>query len=169
MKGFPYLRKKIAKGRDYYYFDAGTSDEGQRILTPLPHIRDPRFGDCYARARAARTNRQNKQGILTLDGLIRLYEKSPEFRSLADASKRSYTRYLARANTLMRSKGGDSPPAAAIERRDIVKLREELSDTPGAASQAIRAVSALFAWAVENDKVKLNPSRQGEAIQGQGA
>jgi hypothetical protein len=71
MKGFPYLRKKIAKGRDYYYFDAGTSEEGQRILTPLPHIRDPRFGDCYARARAARTNRQNKQGILTLDGLIR--------------------------------------------------------------------------------------------------
>jgi hypothetical protein len=47
----------------------------------------------------ARTTRlKNRQGVLTLDGLIRLYEKSPEFRELSDASKISYTRYLARAN-----------------------------------------------------------------------
>ena len=85
-----WLRKKSAKGRDYYYFDAGTV-EGRRMLTPLPHIRDPRFGDCYARAQAERTRKKNRQGILTLEGLIRMYEKSPEFRGLSESTKRSYS------------------------------------------------------------------------------
>jgi integrase len=154
-----YLRKKSAKGRDYYYFDAGKGDDGQRILTPLPHIKDVRFGDCYARARAARTNRQNKQGILTLDGLIRLYEKSPEFRGLSSATKTSYSRYLARANALMRSRSGESAPVRMIERKQVVALRDALSDTPGAANQALRAVGALFAWAIENERAKENPTK----------
>src|SRR5690349_11153877 len=100
----PYLRKKRAKGRDYYYFDVGKGSDGRRILTPLPHIKDPRFGDCYARAKATRTNRRHKQGVLTLEGLIRLFEKSPEYRALTHATKRSYELYLGRADKLMRSK-----------------------------------------------------------------
>lgn len=165
MTKLPYLRKKKAKGRVYYYFDLGQVD-GRRLLSKLPDIRDPRFGDCYARAKATRTNRKNRQGVLTLDGLIRAYEKSPEFRILAEASKRSYTRYLSVANRLMRDKAGESWPAAAIERKDVVKLREALSDTPGAASQAVRAISALFAWAVENDKLKLNPAAKVKRFKG---
>ena len=153
-----YLRKKTAKGQDYYYFDAGQGDDGRRILTPLPHIKDPRFGDCYARARAARTNRQNRQGILTLEGLIRLYEKSPEFAELTEATKISYSRYLARANALMRNKVGDSAPVKLIERKHVVALRDAMHETPGAASQAVRAVGALFAWAIENDRAKTNPA-----------
>lgn len=159
MKGFPYLRKKVAKGRDYYYFDAGKGDDGQRVHTPLPHIRDPRFGDCYARARAARTNRKNKQGTLTLDGLIRSYEKSPEFRGLSHASKISYTRYLGRASKLLRSDSRGSPAAKSIERKDILALRDALADTPGAANQAVRAMGALFAWGCENEKVRENPAK----------
>lgn len=155
-----YLRRKSAKGKTYYYFDAGKGSDGQRILTPLPDIRDPRFGDCYARARAARTNRQNKQGILTLDGLIRSYEKSPEFRNLSAGTKLSYSRYLARSNALIRSKAGESPPARLVERKDVLTLRDALADTPGAANQAVRALGALFAWAVDNEKLKDNPARE---------
>jgi integrase len=158
MTKLKYLRPKRAKGRTYYYFDAGKGTDGKRILTPLPDLKDTRFGDCYARAQAARANRRNRQGVLTLDGLIRAYEKSPEFRGLADASRRSYSRYLAKANALIRTKRGESPPAKAIERRDVVELRDKLADTPGAASQAIRALAALFAWAVDNEKVSTNPA-----------
>lgn len=158
MTKLPYLRKKRAKGKDYYYFDLGARTDGTRELLPLPHIRDPRFGDCYARAKATRTNRRNRQGVLTLEGLIRQYEKSPEFRSLSESTKTSYTRYLGRANELIRDKRGDSPPAKAVERRDVVTLRDTLAATPGAASQAVRAVGALFAWAVDNEKLKDNPA-----------
>jgi integrase len=158
MTKLPYLRPKKAKGRTYYYFDLGKDANGNRVLTKLPDIRDPRFGDCYARAKATRTNRRNRQGTLTLEGLIQSYEKSPEFHALADASQISYTRYLAKANSLIRTRNGDSPPAKAIERSDIVKLRETMAETPGAASQAIRVLNALFKWGVENDKVKDNPA-----------
>lgn len=155
-----YLRRKRAKGRDYYYFDTGAkTDTGQPILTPLPNPKAPDFGDCYARARAARTQRRNKQGVLTLDGLIRLYQRSPEWAALSEASKRSYTRYLERANKLMRNKLGESPPVKLVERRDIRAVRDALADTPGAASQTVRAVGALFAWAVENEKAKDNPAK----------
>lgn len=159
MTKLPYLRRKRAKGKDYYYFDLGKRPDGTRDLAPLPHIKDPRFGDCYARAKATRTNRRNRQGILTLDGLIRQYEKSPEFHGLSQSSKTSYTRYLSRANLLIRSRGGDSPPAKAIERGDVLTLRDKLANTPGAASQAVRALGALFAWAVENEKLKDNPAK----------
>jgi len=158
MTKLPYLRKKKAKGRTYYYCDLGLAPDGSRILARLPDIKDPRFGDCYARAKATRTSRKNRQGFLTLDGLIRQYEKSPEFRALAESTQVSYTRYLARANSLVRDKHGESPAVKVIERRDIIALRDALADTPGAASQAVRALSALFAWAVDNEKAKENPA-----------
>lgn len=158
MTKLPYLRLKTAKGKTYYYFDAGKGGDGRRILTPLPHIKDPRFGDCYARAKGARTNRENRKGVLTVDGLIRLYERSPEFHKLARSSQVSYSRYLNKAGDLLRSEAGDSPPAAGIEKRDVIELRDRLSDTKGAASQTVRALGALYAWAVNNDKVKANPA-----------
>jgi integrase len=159
MTKLKYLRIKKAKGKAYYYFDAGKRDDGQRDLRSLPDIKDPRFGDCYARARSERTRQKNRQGVLTLDGLIRLYEKSPEFRELSEASKRSYTRYLARANKLMRSGSGESWPVKGIERKDVTALRDALSETPGAASQAVRALAALFTWAIDNDRATENPAR----------
>jgi hypothetical protein len=48
MTKLPYLRAKKAKGRTYYYFDLGNDADGRRVLSKLPDIRDPRFGDCYA-------------------------------------------------------------------------------------------------------------------------
>jgi integrase len=155
-----YLRKKVAKGRTYYYFDAGKGESGQRVLLKLPGIKDPRFGDCYARAQAERTRAKNKPGVLTLEGLIRAFEKSPEFRSRKESTKRSYSLYLGKANRLMRSPRGESPPVKSIERRDVLALRELLNDTPGAANQAVRALSALFAWAMDNEKAKDNPAKR---------
>lgn len=155
-----YLRKKRAKGRDYYYLDLGKNPDGSREFKPLPHIRDPRFGDCYARALATRTSREKLKGILTLDGLISQFERSPEFKALSANSQISYTRYLAKASSLMRSPRGDSVTVRSIERRDVIALREELADTPGAANQAVRAISALFSWAVENEKAHKNPAER---------
>lgn len=160
MKPPKYLRKKSAKGRDYYYFDTGQKTEtGRPILTPLPSPKAPGFGDAYARAKAARTSRRAKQGILTFDGLIRLYERSPEFHGLAHNSKRSYSLYLGKANSLLRDRRGDSPPAAKIERQDILAVRSAMADNTGAANQMLRSVGALYAWAIENGKAKDNPAK----------
>jgi len=160
MTKLPYLRTKKAKGRTYYYFDAGKLPDGSRDLIRLPDVKDPRFGDSYARAKATVTNRLKKLGVLTLDGLIRQYEKSPEFRSKAANTQSSYIRYLGTASRLMRDKHGNSVPMKSVERRDIIAVRDALADTPGAASQTVRALSALFAWAVDNEKAKANPAEK---------
>jgi integrase len=160
MTKLPYLRPKKAKGKTYYYFDAGKGSDGRRVLIKLPDIRDPKFGGAYARAQATVTNRRNEQGIMTLDGLIRSYERSPEFRVLSENTKASYSMYLARANSMMRSRGGSSPPARRIDRLDILGLREQLAETPGAANQVIRAVQALYAWAIDNGKAITNPAKE---------
>lgn len=154
-----YLRHKRAKGRDYWYFDAGKGADGKRQLIALPHIKHPSFGGALARAQATRTNRKNQQGVLTVEGLIRLYERSPDFKSLSSASQRSYTRYLTRASELMRDGKGRSIPARSVERQDVLALRDKLADTPGAASQAVRAVGALYAWAIDSEKAKDNPAK----------
>lgn len=153
-----YVREKKAKGRSYFYFDLGKADDGRRVLTPLPHIKDPRFGDCLARAKATRTNRKNREDILTLDGLIRSYERSPEYRSKAEATKRNYSTYLARANSMIRSGSGESPPARAIDKPDVLRLRDNLADSPGAANQTVRAIGALYKWAEDRHGLKLNPA-----------
>jgi len=153
-----YVRAKQAKGHTYYYFDAGRNAEGKAVLLKLPDIKDPRFGGSLARAQATRTNRKNHQGQLTVDGLIRKYERSPEFDILAENSKRSYSRYLAVANKRLRDKHGNSPPARAIVKADIIDLRDQLAMTKGAASQVVRAVGALYKWAIDNEKATLNPA-----------
>jgi integrase len=162
-----YVRPKTAKGRTYYYFDAGKRMDGGRELIKLPDIKDPKFGGALARANATRTNRQSHQGTLTFDGLIRLYEKSPEFHKLAASSKRSYTLYLNRANTLLRTKSGDSPPARKIEKRDVIDVRNQLSDTKGAASQTVRAIGTLYKWAIDNEKVTHNPASKVALYEGE--
>ncbi len=155
-----YLRHKRAKGRDYWYFDTGTrTPAGKPILSPLPAPKSPSFGAAYARAQAARTTRANKSSAPTLENLIRAFEKSPEFRSKAESTKRSYLRYLEVANGLIRSKTGESPPLERIEKKDVIAVREHLSAKEGAASQAVRSLSALFAWAVKNDRMKDNPAK----------
>lgn len=153
-----YVREKRAKGRTYYYFDLGKGDDGRRLLAPLPHIKDPRFGGSLARAKATRTNRKNRDDILTLDGLIRSFERSPEYRAKAAATKKNYSIYLAKANALLRSGSGESPPAKLIERTDILALRDRLADSPGAANQTVRAIGALYKWAKDRHGLKDNPA-----------
>jgi integrase len=148
MPDLKFLRHKRAKGRDYWYFDTGqVNDRGKPILTPLPPKRSLEFGGAYARAVAARTMRVQRRGYLSLDELVRRYEKSPEFAGLSENSRTSYSRYLAVANKLIRGKHGESPPAASLEPRDVLRLRDRLADSPGAASQTVRVLGALYAWA----------------------
>jgi integrase len=152
---------KTAKGRHYYYFDTGQSnDAGRRILTRLPDLRDPTFGGAHARAVAARTIRKNRSNVLTLEQMVQRYQRSPEFHALSASTQRSYVLYLGRAAALIRSRAGQSPPAAAVEARDVVAMRDTMSATPGAASQAVRAIGALYAWAIERGQsyAKTNPA-----------
>lgn len=148
------LRRKTAKGKTYYYFDTGQRDDtGKPILKRLPDVRDPMFGRMLAAAQASRTKRaQPDPTALTLSALADLFEKSQEFRGLADATRNSYRLYLERARKRI-----GSAPANELSPADMAQIRDEMADTPGAANQLLRVVGALYKWGRKRRKVTAKP------------
>lgn len=53
-------------------------------------------------------------------------------------------------------KRGDLP-FALMERRHVTELRDELRQTTGARNNVVKALSAMFAWAIENEVARTNP------------
>jgi site-specific recombinase XerD len=51
-----------------------------------------------------------------------------------------------------------------MQAKHIRALRNELASTPAAADQRLRALKALFAWAVENDMAASNPTRDVKKV-----
>ena len=147
-KSLLYVHKKVAKGRTYYYFDTGLRDErGSKILKRLPDMRAHGFAAALAAAKAQRTRSGADSGVRNLDWLIRLYEKSPEFKKLKPNSQRLYSRHLAYASANLRSKRGHSAPLEIIGAQNIAELRDKYAHAPGTANAIVRSLGALFHWA----------------------
>jgi hypothetical protein len=104
MKHVPHVHRKKAKGRTYYYFDLGRDNGGKRILKRLPDVRHRDFPAALAAAKAMRTKGEKANGAKTFDWLVKLYERSPDFRAKAENTKRLYSRHLAYANENFRNR-----------------------------------------------------------------
>lgn len=142
-----YVHKKVAKGRTYYYFDLGRDESGNRVLKRLPDVRSHQFAAAYKAAKGQRTRQEAGESAKNFDWLTRVYEKSPEFRSKAENTKRIYTRHLAYANANFRSKTGRSWPLSIITAEQVVALRDKYAETPGTANAILKSLGALFHWA----------------------
>lgn len=161
MKRLPHIHHKTAKGRAYVYFDTGLrNEEGRKIFKRLPSERDPAFPRAYAAACDARKRRSSDLGARTFDGLVRLFEKSLEFRKLAPNTQRSYLNSLGKAAALLRDAEHKSAPAHLIEAEDVCNVRDTLANG-GGANQAVRAIGALYAWAMKPGRkyVTTNPAK----------
>lgn len=90
----------------------------------------------------------------SLDSLLEAWRRSPEWADLADSTQVNYTIYLRDLYPLGRSK------IAEVRRKDVIGLRNAIAMTRGrgAATGFIRAVSAAFAWAMDNDHAEMNPA-----------
>lgn len=146
-----YVKCTTAKGRKYYYFDTGKRVEGKRVYSPLPDLRAGNFGSVYA-ALMGHRNRGHQAELVRIPKLIDLYERSPGFRGLSDASKKLYSIYLRRLEKLL-----PTAPVSGIARSHITRLIDGMADTPGAANAFLASTSALFAWAKNRGYVAANP------------
>lgn len=153
---FPkYVRRKVAKGKLYLYFETGALDErGKPVLARLPGINDPGFGAALKKLAEARKNRGKVEFELTVAVLADLYEKSPKFKRLADKTRESYSLYLRQ----IRERIGKAP-ARELGPREVIFVRDEMAAKPSAASQMVRTLGALYKWArgvghVENEPTK---------------
>ncbi len=148
-----HVRRVVAKGRTYYYFNTGKTDGGKVIWARLPDIRSVEFGGTYASMLGHR-NRRARPGAMTIPQLIDLYERSPAYRRLAPSSKLNYDIYLRRLATLL-----PTAPAREVTRGDMRRLIDKMADTPGAANLFLGASGALFKWAVGNEHIEASPTK----------
>lgn len=146
------VRRKVAKGRTYYYFDTGTRIDGKAVLKRLPDIRDPDFGRMLAAAQSGRTRRGSVKGVLTIAGLADLYEKSPEFRGLAKTTQRSYELNLDKARKRL-----GIAPADELRPADVRLVHDEMADQTGAANQFVRVLGSLYSWGRKRSYVTAKP------------
>jgi integrase len=147
MRHIPHVHRKKAKGRTYYYFDLGRDNAGKRILKRLPDVRHRDFATALAAAKAMRTKGEKVNGAKTFDWLVKLYERSPEFKAKAENTQRLYSRHLAYANTHFRNRHGYSAPLAILTAEQLLILRDKTAAEPGKANAIIKSVSALYHWA----------------------
>lgn len=91
--------------------------------------------------------------------LCELYYASPEYRGL-DISTRSWRM---RSLDKICEKDG-AKPYALMQPVHIRKLRDDLAAQPGAANNRLKALKALFSWAVEAHQADFNPAHQIKLI-----
>lgn len=90
----------------------------------------------------------------SLDEMLEAWRRSPEWADLAPSTKINYAIYLRDLYRLGRS------PAAAVRRKDVIGLRNAIAHKRGrgAATGFMRAVSAAYAWGMDNDMAEVNPA-----------
>lgn len=101
------------------------------------------FMAAYHAALKGVLDRPKPTGDLTLRRLVVLYEASPAFKALAPATQA----WRRRALRTVVERHGDKP-VAMMEARHVEKERDRLASTPGASRTVLKALKALFAWAV---------------------
>lgn len=146
-RGLTHVHRKLAKGKEYFYFNTGQKKDGKPILTPLPDIRSPEFARAYQAALAARSRRSSVRDVRTFEWLVNAYQASAEWKKLAEKSRRNYARHLGYAAELFRSGDGLSWPIGVLKAEHVVALRDRYTDRPGTANACVRAVGSLYAWA----------------------
>jgi integrase len=135
-----------------------------------PKIRLPglpgttKFAAAHAAALAGPPPDQATSRQTVLPGSFRAlcvaYFKSPSFRKL-DHSTQSWRRRSLEAVCV---KHGHKP-VDRIEPRHVRKLRDEKAiETPAAANTLLKALRAMFSWAVEEERVASNPTRDVKAV-----
>ena len=157
-----YVKRTKAKGRFYYYFDTGQSDEnGKRIWARLPDPKDRNFGAVYAAMLGHRSRRDNAPTLLTATRLIELYQASAQFEKLKPSTQRLYRIYHAE----FVDKLGPGP-AQRIERKDVVLMLDAMAERPAAANMVLKTCSAAYAWARKRGHVTNNPFTDIEPMEG---
>jgi integrase/recombinase XerD len=87
------------------------------------------------------------------------YYASATFKAL-DGSTQSWRR---RALDAVSERHRDKP-VILMQGKHVRMLRDELADRPGAARNRLKALRALFQWAIEADEVPHDPTRDVKAI-----
>jgi integrase len=155
-KSQTHVKRVKAKGREYLYFRTGRKDAaGKEILERLPPAGTAGFGEAYGSLLAARSRRERAtETELTVTGLCRLYEASPQFKRLSAGTQRLYGFGLAYFQKML-----PTAPAGLLEQKDIALLIDSKASQPGAANSLLRTINAMYKWGRKRGHVANDPGK----------
>lgn len=139
------VHKVRARGREYFYFQAGrnTEHEGPRIRLPDdPHT--PEFWAAIRQAQGA----SNIAQADTMNGLIDAYLESPAFLKVRGTTQYQYKRSLDIAR-----KAWGGLQATGLRPVHVQTVMDGLADTPSKANAFLSAMTILSGWARARDHI----------------
>lgn len=152
----PHVHAVKAKGREYFYYqpNRGAQVKGARIrIAGVPFNIDGTPNSAWwANFRAASGDQLPAMGSNSFGALIDAYKSSPEWNELGDGTKEGRVRDLAR----IKSAWSDLP-VAGLEPKHVLKFRDGFAETPAAANNLIKTLSALITWSIPRGWRTTNP------------
>lgn len=134
-----FVHRVSAKGRIYYYFQPQRGTKGEVERVRLPDLSDSEFWPRYKELARPWVGALPENAFAAIIGA---YKASPEFRQLADSTRRAYTRYLG-----VIEEAWGPLDIAGLHSPAIIELRDRFADTPRTANYVVATVSALMTWA----------------------
>ncbi|WP_127524237.1 tyrosine-type recombinase/integrase [Mesorhizobium sp. Z1-4] len=143
-------RERTRHGKVVFYFRRGT---GKR--TRLPTITDPAFQPAYE---AALRGAQPKPAYRlsppqSLRWLIERYMESADWRSLSSATRRQRSHIFVQSIDTSKNVAFAEIASSTIER-----AMDKRAETPAQANNFLKAMRGLFAWALRNNHVAVDPT-----------
>lgn len=126
----------------------------------LPDPKDVKaFFDAYSKANSPDAALPAKQMTPryvsgTMGALISEYLTSAEFKALKPNSRKAYQYVIRR----LQGRKSVAMPVSHLRRAHILRLRDELADTPGAANLVLSVVAVLMRFAIDRDYRDDNPA-----------
>lgn len=146
-RDLPYTRRNISKGRVYWRFRS--KETGDIRLPSEPGT--PEFHRAYSEALAQRARIRSADNPKSEDSfawLIDRYQKSAEFKALADPTQLDYSKTL----VLLEDELG-AQPYRYTTRAMLKAVRDDYAGTPRKANKIKQMLSRLYSWAQESDLV----------------
>jgi len=91
--------------------------------------------------------KRRARGTISVDLMERRIRMLEEICETFKPNKEGYSSKIKRGDL----------PYALMERRHITEVRDEIRQTMGARNNVVKSLSAMFAWAVDNDLARMNP------------
>ncbi len=145
------VREKSRHGRVKYYFRRGRS---ARIRLPDDPSSDE-FHHAYMAAMSGKepARKAPEAPAKSLRWLIDRYRESAKWKAYSAATKKQHDNFFRSA---IASSG--NADFRLIDRKDMEAAMDARADTPALANNFLKAMKALFDWAVRNDHIDVNPA-----------
>lgn len=150
------VRQKSRSGEWIFYFRVG---KGKRTRLPAPN--QPNFKAEYEAAlRGEPAATQPKERPKSISWLIARFKESGDWRASSEATRKQRDNILWRMKEKSDGRGGKvgDHPYSLITPKAIRNGMEDRAETPAAANNYLKSMSALCKWAVKDGHMSSNPA-----------